>query len=119
MELFEPTQNLMIVKIIPQSTQTAGGIHLIEGAQPLSPLIKGEVLKVGPGYMQPDGEYTPMRIKVGDCVTFIHGGLVISSSSEGEYKIMKEEEIIGVFKEEALKNLYPDNPSDPANAGMM
>jgi len=98
MKLFEPTQNLMIVKIIPQNLKSEGGIHLVAGAQPLSPLVKAEVLAVGPGYMQPDGSFIKMRIVVGDRVTFIHGGLVISSSTEGEYKIMKEEEIIGVYK---------------------
>jgi len=100
MKLFEPTQNLMIVKIIPQEMKSEGGIHLIAGAQPLSPLVKAEVLAVGPGYMQPDGSFIKMRIIVGDSVTFIHGGLVIETNAEGEYRIMKEEEIIGVYKDD-------------------
>ena len=77
MKLFEPMHNLMIVRIIPQSKKTAGGIILAEGAKSLSPLNKAEVLAVGPGYIQPDGSYIPMKIKEGDIVTNCNGNVAL------------------------------------------
>jgi len=99
MKNIQPTRNYMIVKITPKETKTQSGILIPEMAHPLSPLSEGVVLACGPGYMTPDGETIPLKIKKDDVVTFLmNSGLVIESGPDGEYKMLKEEEVLGLVK---------------------
>ena len=99
MKNIERTQNYLIAKIIPKETKTSSGILIPEMAKQISPLSEATVIATGPGYYGPDGNIIPMKIKVGDSITFLMtSGLVVEAGPEGEYKMFKEEEILGLIK---------------------
>ena len=58
---------------------------------------QGEILAVGDGNLNDDGERTPLQVKVGDTVLFSsYAGTEVTVADE-EYLIMKEEDVLGIL----------------------
>lgn len=71
-------------------TDKVGNLYIAESSKDKS--VKGEVIAVGPFEKN-----ELIKIEVGDIVFFPNwAGTIVSSDSEGEYIIVKAEEILGV-----------------------
>ena len=96
MEKIKPLNNRVLVKRFKAQT-TKGGIILPDTAQEKPK--EGEVVAVGPGLRDEEGQVHPITVKVGDRVLFSSyaGTEIKDQSSEEEYLIMSEEDILGVL----------------------
>jgi len=93
---FKPLQDRILVKRMKEEEKTSGGILIPETAKEKP--LKGEVVAVGKGALNDKGEIIPMELSVGDVVFFNKwGGNEIKLDGE-EYLVMKESDVLGVFK---------------------
>jgi len=91
-----PLQDRLVVKRMEEETTSAGGIYIPDSATEKP--SRGEVLAVGNGKKNDNGDVTPMDVKVGDSVLFgKYAGTEIKIGDE-ELLIMREEDILGVFE---------------------
>jgi len=91
-----PLQDRLVVKRMEEETTSAGGIYIPDSATEKP--SRGEVLAVGNGKKNDNGDATPMDVKVGDSVLFgKYSGTEIKIDGE-ELLIMREEDILGVFE---------------------
>lgn len=65
----KPVGNHLVLKPVDQETTTASGIIIPETVDKERP-EKGEVLAVGPGKMQENGQRAPIDVTVGQTVIF-------------------------------------------------
>ena len=90
-----PLQDRVVVKRQDEETTSAGGI-VLPGSATEKP-SQGEVVAVGPGKRQENGDVAPMGVKVGDLVIFgQYGGNEIKIDGD-EYLILSESDIYGIF----------------------
>ena len=80
-----------------QAKTTKGGIILPETAKEKPK--QGEVLAVGPGKMDDEGNLQPMNIRIGDKVLFSSyaGTEVKTDEADTEYLIMAEDDVLGIL----------------------
>ena len=72
-------------------------VELFYPAQPQKKPSQGEVVAVGPGKRQENGDLTPIGVAVGDLVIFgQYGGNEVKIDGD-EYLILSESDIYGVF----------------------
>jgi chaperonin GroES len=92
----KPLSNRVLVKRAEAKT-TKGGILLPDSAQEKP--RQGQVVSVGPGKMEEDGEIQPMNVRVGDTILFTaYAGTEVKTDEQGvEYLIMSEDDILGVL----------------------
>ncbi len=92
----KPLGNRVLVKRAEAKT-SKGGIILPDTAQEKP--RQGQVVAVGPGKMEEDGDVTPMNVRVGDSVLFTaYAGTEVKTEEQGtEYLIMSEDDILGVL----------------------
>jgi len=91
-----PLQDRLVVKRMEEETTSAGGIYIPDSATEKP--SRGEVLAVGNGKKNDNGDATPMDVKVGDSVLFgKYAGTEIKIDGE-ELLIMRSEDILGVFE---------------------
>ena len=98
-----PLGNRIIIKKL-RIGATASGIALPEGRQQIANF--GEVIAVGPGYLEKDEEskdkWTPCEIKVGDRVVYFdQSGLNLGGSDE--IKIFPETGVLAIVSEEGVE----------------
>ena len=92
---FRPLRDRVLVRRAEAETKTAGGI-IIPGTAEEKP-AEGEVLAVGVGYVNDNGDVRPLDVKVGDRVLFSKwGGDEITVDGE-ELLVMPEDKIIGII----------------------
>ena len=96
MENIKPLNSRVLVKRSKAQT-SKGGIILPDTAQEKPK--EGEVLAVGPGLRDEEGKVHPLAVKVGDRVLFSSyaGTEIKDKSSDEEYLILGEEDILGVL----------------------
>lgn len=92
----KPLGNRVLVKR-SEAKVTKGGIILPDTAQEKP--RQGEVIAVGPGKVDEEGQKVPMNVKVGDLVLFSSyaGTEVKSNDQQEEYLIMSEDDILGIL----------------------
>lgn len=92
----KPMGNRVLIKR-SQAKSSKGGILLPDSAQEKPK--EGEVIAVGPGKTEDNGQITPMNVRVGDNVLFSpYAGAEVKTEEQGvEYLIMAEEDILGVL----------------------
>lgn len=92
----KPLGNRVLVKRAEAKT-TKGGIILPDTAQEKP--RQGQVVAIGPGKMDDNGEIQPMNVRVGDMILFTtYGGTEVKTEENGvEYLIMSEDDILGVL----------------------
>lgn len=96
MKTIKPLSNRLLVKR-SKMEKSKGGILLPETAQE-KPKI-GEVVAVGPGKRDEEGNLIPLGINVGDRVLFgpYAGTEVKNTSGDEEYLIMSEDDVLGII----------------------
>tara|TARA_B110000914_G_scaffold210658_1_gene210022 strand:- start:66 stop:323 length:258 start_codon:yes stop_codon:yes gene_type:complete len=82
--------------VLESEEKTAGGIIIPDTAKEKPQ--EGEVVAVGPGAKNEDGNISPMDVKVGDIVLFGKWSGTEVKIDNNEYSIMKEADIMGISK---------------------
>jgi chaperonin GroES len=91
-----PLQDRVIVRRMEEEKTSPGGIVLPDSATEKP--IKGEVVAVGKGLVQENGDLRPLDLKVGDQVLFgKYSGTEIKLDGE-ELLVMKEDDVMAVFE---------------------
>ncbi len=92
---FRPLHDRVLVRRAAAEEKTAGGIILPENAKEKP--AEGEVIAVGTGYVNDNGEIRPLAVKAGDKVIFSKwAGDEISIDGE-DFIVMEESKIIGIL----------------------
>ena len=90
-----PLHDKVLVKRTEEDETSSGGIILSAAAKEKP--SQGEVVAVGPGKRQENGDLTPISVAVGDLVIFgQYGGNEVKIDGD-EYLILSESDIYGVF----------------------
>jgi chaperonin GroES len=96
---FRPLHDRVVVKRLNEDTKTAGGIIIPDTAQEKP--MQGEVIAVGPGERNEEGERVALDVKAGDIILFGKwSGTEVKIDGE-ELLIMKESDIMGVIEGKA------------------
>ncbi len=89
-----PLHDRVIVKRLDQETKTASGLIIPDAAAEKPD--QGEVLAIGNGKVQDNGQVRPLEVKVGDRVLFgKYSGQAVKVDGE-ELLVMREEDIMAV-----------------------
>jgi len=101
---FRPLHDRILVRRIEAEEKTAGGIIIPDTAKEKPQ--EGEVIAVGPGARNENGQLQPLDIQVGDRILFGKwSGTEIKLNGE-DLLIMKESDIMGVIEvEETVKKV--------------
>ncbi|MCC6598060.1 MAG: co-chaperone GroES [Alphaproteobacteria bacterium] len=92
---FRPLHDRVLVRRIEAATKTAGGIIIPDSAAEKP--MEGEIVAVGNGHVNDNGEVRPLDVKAGDKVIFSKwAGTEVKIDGE-ELMVMKESDIIGVI----------------------
>jgi chaperonin GroES len=98
---FRPLHDRVVVRRVKEEEKTKGGIIIPDTAQEKPQ--EGEVIAVGPGARDEDGERIEMDIEVGDRILFGKwSGTEVKIDGE-DLLIMKESDIMGVIEEKKHK----------------
>jgi chaperonin GroES len=93
---FRPLGDRVVVKRVEEETKSKGGIIIPDTAKEKPQ--EGEVLAVGPGGRDEDGERIAMDLKVGDRILFGKwSGTEVKIDGE-DLLIMKESDVMGVIE---------------------
>ncbi|RNJ64105.1 MAG: co-chaperone GroES [Porphyrobacter sp. IPPAS B-1204] len=91
---FRPLHDRVVVRRIEADQKTAGGIIIPDSAQEKP--SEGEVIAVGEGNRDDDGDRIPLDVKPGDRVLFGKwSGTEVKINGE-DLLIMKESDIMGI-----------------------
>jgi len=93
---FRPLGDRVVVRRVQEDQKTAGGIIIPDTATEKPQ--QGEVLAVGPGGRDEDGERIAMDVAVGDIVLFGKWSGTEVKIDGQELLIMKESDIMGVIE---------------------
>ena len=92
----KPLQDRIVIKVIEDTEQTAGGIFIPDRAKEKPQ--KGEVVAVGEGKTNDKGEKEPMGVKVGDVVLYAkYAGTEIKMDGV-EYKILSIKDALAIVE---------------------
>jgi chaperonin GroES len=98
---FRPLGDRVLVKRVKEEEKTKGGIIIPDTAKEKPQ--EGEVIAVGPGARDEDGERVKMDLEVGDRILFGKwSGTEVTVDGE-ELLIMKESDVMGVLEGKAAK----------------
>ncbi|TWA95821.1 co-chaperone GroES [Bradyrhizobium stylosanthis] len=99
---FRPLHDRVLVRRIDAEEKTSGGIIIPDTAKEKPQ--QGEIIAVGPGGRNEQGQLVPLDVKVGDRVLFAKWSGTEVKIDGKELLIMKESDLLGVVeKTEALK----------------
>ena len=93
---FRPLHDRVVVKRIEQEEKTVGGIIIPDTAQEKP--MQGEVVAVGPGARDENGQVVALDVKAGDRVLFGKWSGTEVKLDGDELLIMKESDIMGVIE---------------------
>jgi chaperonin GroES len=92
-----PLHDRVLIKPFKPEEVTSGGIIIPDTAKDKP--VQGEVLAVGQGKINDEGNQIPMTIKVGDSVLFgKYSGTPITINDGDELLIMNESDILGILQ---------------------
>lgn len=94
---FEPFGDRLLIKRADPTSQTAGGIHLLD--ETIERPFEGTVMAVGPGYRQPDGSIRPLGVKEGDRVIFGQFSGAPVQINDQDFLLMREDDCMGKLTE--------------------
>jgi chaperonin GroES len=93
---FRPLHDRVVLKRVEQEEKTKGGIIIPDTAKEKPQ--EGEVIAVGPGARNEDGQIVPLDVKAGDRVLFGKwSGTEVKINGE-ELLIMKESDLLGIIE---------------------
>ena len=91
-----PLHDRVIIKRMEEERTTPGGIVIPDSAAEKP--IKGEVMAVGKGKAQDNGEVRPLDVKVGDKVLFgKYAGTEVKVEGE-DLLVMREDDVMAIIE---------------------
>jgi chaperonin GroES len=97
---FRPLHDRVVVRRLTAEEKTAGGIIIPDTAKEKP--MEGEVIAVGPGARNEQGQLVPLDVKAGDRILFGKwSGTEVKLDGE-ELLIMKETDIMGIISTAAM-----------------
>jgi len=93
---FRPLHDRVLVKRVEEEATTKGGIIIPDSAKEKPQ--EGEVVAVGPGGRNEDGELVALDVKTGDRILFGKWSGTEVTLDGQELIIMKESDILGVLE---------------------
>jgi len=91
---FRPLHDRVVVRRLTAEEKTAGGIIIPDTAKEKP--MEGEVIAVGPGARNEQGQLVPLDVKAGDKILFGKwSGTEVKIDGE-DLLIMKESDILGI-----------------------
>jgi chaperonin GroES len=93
---FRPLGDRVLVKRVEEETKTKGGIIIPDTAKEKPQ--EGEVVAVGPGARDEDGERIAMDLKIGDRILFGKWSGTEVKIDGDDLLIMKESDVMGVLE---------------------
>jgi chaperonin GroES len=93
---FRPLHDRVVIRRIEESEKTAGGIIIPDTAKEKP--SQGEVLAVGPGARNENGDLVALDVKAGDTVLFGKWSGTEVRIDGQDLLIMKESDIMGVLE---------------------
>ena len=95
----KPLHDRVLVKRIESEEKTKSGIIIPDSAKEKPQ--EGEVVAVGPGIRQENGNVAPLDVKAGDRILFGKwSGTEVKIDGE-DYLVMKESDIVGILEKGA------------------
>jgi len=92
---FRPLHDRVLVRRLESNEKTAGGIIIPDSAQEKP--MEGEVVSVGSGHINDNGDVRPLDVQAGDIIVFSKwSGTELTIEGE-ELLVMKESDIIGIL----------------------
>ncbi len=91
-----PLADRVVVKILSAEQVSKSGIIIPDTAKEKPQ--EGEIISVGPGRLDKDGKRIPMDVKVGQRVMFENWGGKDFKAEGDEFKILREDEILGIVE---------------------
>ena len=96
---FRPLHDRILIKRIEEKESVKGGIIIPDTAKEKPQ--EGEVVAVGNGKKEKDGQVAPLDVQAGDRILFgKYSGTEIKIDNE-EYLILREEEVLGILEGKA------------------
>ena len=96
MSNIRPLQDRLIVRRLDSEEKTAGGLYIPDSAKEKPQ--QGEVVAVGEGKVNDNGEREPMDVKVGDVILYAkYAGTDIKMDGV-EYKILSIKDALAVIE---------------------
>jgi chaperonin GroES len=92
----KPLGDKVVVKLINEAETTPGGIFIPDTAREKPQ--KGEIVAVGPGKLQENGNREEMDVKIGDMVLFTKYGGTDIKFGQTEYKILSIRDLLGIIE---------------------
>ena len=93
---FRPLGDRVLVKRVEEEQKTKGGIIIPDTAKEKPQ--EGEVIAVGPGARDEDGDYIALDVKAGDKILFGKWSGTEVKVDGRDLLIMKESDILGVVE---------------------
>lgn len=95
MAKFTPLHDRILIRRIKEDESTRGGIVIPDSAKEKP--HEGEVIRVGKGKINEQGEVSPLNVQEGDRILFgKYSGTEIKLDGE-DLLIMREEEVLGIL----------------------
>jgi len=91
-----PLNDRLLVKRLEEEGKTAGGIIIPDSAKEKP--AEGQVVAVGPGKVNDQGERVALQVKEGDRVLFSKYGGTDVNLDGGDFLIMREDDILGIIE---------------------
>jgi chaperonin GroES len=92
----KPLGDRLVAKPVEQEEQTTSGIYLPESAKEKPQ--QAEVIAVGPGARDEDGDRINMDVKVGDIVLYARYSGTSIKLDGTEYLILKESDVLALVE---------------------
>lgn len=92
----KPLMDRIVIKVIEDTEQTSGGIFIPDSAKEKPQ--KGEVVAVGEGKMNDNGEREPMDVKVGDTILYAKYSGTDVKVDGTEYKILSIKDALAIIE---------------------
>ena len=110
---FRPLHDRVVIRRLTAEEKTTGGIIIPDTAQEKP--MQGEVIAVGPGARNEQGQLVPLDVRAGDRILFGKwSGTEVKLDGE-ELLIMKESDIMGIIEGQPA-GAAPANKKAPAKA---
>ena len=94
---FRPLRDNVLIRRVEAKEKTAGGLILPESAKDKPQ--EAEVIAIGPGRTNKEGNKVPMTVSVGDLVLFKKYSTTDVKLEGNEYLILKESDILAVVEQ--------------------
>jgi chaperonin GroES len=90
----QPLADRVVVKALEEAEQMRGGLYIPDTAKEKPQ--EGEIVAVGPGKLNDDGNRSPMEVKAGDRVLYgKYSGTEVTVDGD-EYLILRESDVLAI-----------------------